>query len=120
MTTRFSGGPNIAMKVPPESYEKTIAFYRDTLGLEEIADLKPHIVFSFGACRLWIDRAEGVERAELWLEIEAHDMTHARGHLSPLHAPRADAIEPLPRDFDAFWIENPADVVHLVRKRPQP
>ena len=29
MAAKFSGGKNIAMKVPPHQYEATVAFYRD-------------------------------------------------------------------------------------------
>ncbi|MGY6741616.1 MAG: VOC family protein [Cecembia sp.] len=31
---RFSGGPNIAIKIPKIKYEATVAFYRDVLGME--------------------------------------------------------------------------------------
>ena len=30
---QFSGGANIAIKCPSHTYEQTVAFYRDTLGL---------------------------------------------------------------------------------------
>ena len=29
----FTGGRNIAMKVPPHLWEETVAFYRDLLGM---------------------------------------------------------------------------------------
>lgn len=34
---KFAAGRNIAMKVPPHLYEATVQFYRDVLGLKEIA-----------------------------------------------------------------------------------
>lgn len=33
---QFSGGRNIAMKVPPHVWEETVTFYRDILGLRQI------------------------------------------------------------------------------------
>ncbi|MGU3522152.1 hypothetical protein ACLBW2_03515 [Enterobacteriaceae bacterium C23F] len=35
MKTEIKGGIDIALKVPPHQYQQTIAFYRNTLGLEE-------------------------------------------------------------------------------------
>lgn len=54
---RFTGGVNIAMKIPAADYERTVAFYRDTLRmeLEEVADTgaptvsRSHTV-DFGPC----------------------------------------------------------------------
>ncbi len=37
---QFSGGANIAIKCPAHTYEQTIAFYRDTLGLPLIEEEK--------------------------------------------------------------------------------
>ena len=34
MTAKFSGGKNIAMKVPPRQYDQTVAFCRHTLEAE--------------------------------------------------------------------------------------
>ena len=34
----FSGGANIAIKCPYHTYEQTIAFYRDTLGLPVVEE----------------------------------------------------------------------------------
>lgn len=50
MTARpsFSGGRNIAMKVPPHEYEKVVGFYRDVLGLEQLEDKLPDVCFAFG------------------------------------------------------------------------
>jgi predicted enzyme related to lactoylglutathione lyase len=41
MTPMFSGGRNIAMKVPPHQWETTVAFYRDVLGWLEITTDDP-------------------------------------------------------------------------------
>ena len=52
----FSGGANIAIKCPYHTYEQTIAFYRDTLGLPLIEEEPEGCIFQFGPVRLWIDR----------------------------------------------------------------
>lgn len=66
---QFSGGRNIAMKVPPHVWEETVTFYRDILGLRQIDTHLPEVVFAFGANQLWIDKVDGLSQAELWLEI---------------------------------------------------
>ena len=42
---QFSGGANIAIKCPSHTYEQTIAFYRDTLGLPLIEEEKDGCIF---------------------------------------------------------------------------
>jgi catechol 2,3-dioxygenase-like lactoylglutathione lyase family enzyme len=71
MTTKvkFTGGRNIAMKVPPHVYEATVQFYRDVLGLKEITKHAPSVGFEFGSNQLWIDRVPGMSQAETWLEV---------------------------------------------------
>lgn len=114
----FTGGRNIAMKVPPHQWEQTVSFYRETLGLRELDnpfDGGPESVgFEFGANRLWIDRVPGVSQAELWLQVTTADTAVAADHLAA--APgvaRCDEIEPL-GTTSAFWISSPAAIVHLV------
>jgi len=36
MKPTFQPGRNIAMKVPAHEYQRTLAFYRETLALEEL------------------------------------------------------------------------------------
>ena len=36
MKPKFKPGKNIAIKVPVHEFDKTVAFYRDILGFEEI------------------------------------------------------------------------------------
>ena len=119
---KFEGGRNIAMKVPPEQWEQTVAFYREVLGMEEIEHeptQPPSVGFRFGANNLWIDRVETVSHAELWLEVNADDLGPAAEHLESQGVTRRDEIEPLGEDFQGFWISNPAAIIHLVSKRPQ-
>ncbi|MGY6709068.1 MAG: hypothetical protein ACXIVF_12145 [Rhizobiaceae bacterium] len=116
----YAGGPNIAMKVPPHQFDTTVAFYRDTLRLAEIDELKPNIVFAFGTNRLWIDPTPEIEQPELWLQLQTDDFSAATDHLEQFRSTRADGIEPLPEGFAGFWISSPAGVVHLASKRSDP
>ena len=45
---QFSGGANIAIKCPSHTYDQTVAFYRDTLGLPLIEEEKEGCIFQFG------------------------------------------------------------------------
>ena len=48
----FTPGKNIAMKVPIHEFDKTVTFYRDILGFQEIDASSPgdidSVVFKFG------------------------------------------------------------------------
>ena len=118
MSPRFSGGPNLAMKVPPHQWEATVAFYREVLALAELEAVDaepPSVGFAFGAMRLWIDRVAGMSQAELWLEVTTDDPQAAADHLAA--APgvaRVDEVEPLAPGSLRFWISSPAQIVHLV------
>lgn len=111
---RFSGGRNVAMKIPPDAYAATVAFYRDMLGLPVEVRAPDTAVVDFGHYRLWLDEVATVSQAEIWLEVVADDTSAAASHLAGAGTVRCDAIEPLPDNLDAFWIKSPASIVHLV------
>lgn len=102
------------MKVPPHEYEATVRFYRDVIGLAPLPAQPPEVGFEFGGKHLWIDRVESLSRSEVWLEIVTDDLAAAEAHLASEGVVRCDKIEPLPEGFKAFWVMNPASVVHLV------
>jgi catechol 2,3-dioxygenase-like lactoylglutathione lyase family enzyme len=102
------------LKAPPRQFERTVAFYRDVLGLEHLKTHGRSEAFRFGDCCLWIDRTPQLSQAELWLELQADDTTAAAAYLAQRGVARCDGIEPLPEGFDGFWIVNPAGIVHLV------
>jgi hypothetical protein len=114
--TTISGGVNIAMKVPAHQYEAVVAFYRETLGCEEIAG-REDISFRFGPNRLWIDPVPQISQAEVWLELVSSDFEGAARKLEAAGIARDDAIEPLPENMEAGWFFNPANIVHLLRKQ---
>ena len=111
---RFAPGRNIAMKVPPHLHEATVHFYRVTLGFEEVERQGDSVGFRFGSSTLWIDRVPGLSQAEVWLEVRTNDPDAAAAHLAAAGIVRCDAIEPLPEGLHAFWIANPASIIHLV------
>ena len=113
---KFTGGGNVAMKVPPHLYDATVHFYRDVLGLKEITKHAPAAGFAFGSNNLWIDRVSGLSQAEVWLEIVTDDIAVAAEHMKAAGVVRCDDIEPLPEGFHAFWISSPASIIHLVCK----
>jgi hypothetical protein len=112
----FRPGSNIAMKVPAFEYDRTVAFYRDILQLAALSASAASTVFDFGERRLWIDRCEHISQAEIWLEVTCADVAAARDHLTALGVRFCDDIESLPADVEGFWIVNPGNVVHLVRR----
>ena len=116
MSHWIDGGINIAMKVPTHRYEATVAFYRDTLGLEQITGPGDAIGFRHGPNQLWIDPVAGCTHAEVWLELFTPDFPEAAGKLAKAGVVRNDGIERLGPDFRGGWFFNPAGVVHLVRE----
>ena len=119
MNSRFAGGRNIALKVPPHQYDATVQFYRDVLGLKVLENHLPAVGFEFGSNQLWIDRVTGLSQAELWLEIITDDVPAASTHFKAAGVVRCDEIESLPEGFDGFWISNPASIIHIVSKPGQ-
>lgn len=115
----FTGGTNIAMKVPSHEWEATVGFYRDVLGLTALDPVDtdpPSVRFALGPVQLWIDRVDGLSQAELWLEVGTDDVAGAARHLDAAGVVRRDEIEPLPDEVDGFWIANPASIIHLVQR----
>jgi hypothetical protein len=118
----FTGGRNIAIKVPPHLWEETVNFYREVLSLKVIdkePTVPPSVCFEFGPNQLWIDRVDGMSQAEVWLELATSDTQAAASHLEAAGIIRRDEIEPLPEDLDGFWIQNPASIIHLVVKETE-
>lgn len=117
-TVSFKPGTNIAMKVPPHLVDDTVRFYQDVLGFKRIRDHEPHVVFAFGDKNLWIDSVPTVSQAEIWLEVVTDNADAAADALARAGITRCDEIEELPDGLSAFWISNPASIVHLVVGQP--
>jgi len=98
----FSGGANIAIKCPYHTYEQTIAFYRDTLGLPLLEEEPEGCILQFGPVKLWIDRVPNISHPDIWLELETNDTDAAAAYLKNHGVPRRDEVEQLREDFDGF------------------
>jgi catechol 2,3-dioxygenase-like lactoylglutathione lyase family enzyme len=110
----FTGGANIAMKCPAHTYDATIAFYRDTLGLPVVEEVENGATFQFGPVRLWIDKVPNLTHPDIWLELATNDTQAADRYLKVHGIARRDEVEELHNDFDGFFISDPSGVVHLV------
>jgi len=111
---QLSGGANIALKCPSHTYEQTVAFYRDTLGLPLIEEEVDGCIFQFGPSRLCIDKVPNLSQPDIWLELQTNDTEAAASFLKVNGVPRRDEIEQLREDFDGFFISAPAGVIHLI------
>jgi hypothetical protein len=105
------------MKLPPHVFDQTVAFYRDVLRLPVHEEKATHVIFQFGANRLWLDQTNHFSHAEIWLEITTDNVAAAADYLRGMGTVRRDEIEDLPEGFDGFWICNPANVIHLVSRK---
>ena len=92
---QFSGGANIAIKCPSHTYEQTVVFYRDTLGLPLIEEEADGCIFQFGPNRLWIDKVPNLSHPDIWLELETNDTEAASSFLKVNGIAQRDEVEQL-------------------------
>ena len=116
---KFRGGKNIAMKLPLNVFEQTVAFYRDVLRLTIVEQTEDSVAIEFGTQILWLDRVDHIRRPEIWLEIVTEDIDAAADHFINEGVARRDEVERLPEGFKGFWIANPADIIHLVAQQTE-
>lgn len=121
MEPSFTGGLNIAMKIPRADYDATVAFYRDVLGfelVEEDTSATPTVTRShrlrYGPVTLWLDRVDSYSRSDVWLELRTDDVPAAVRRLTEAGHPPCDEVEPITEPGVGHWIKNPAGVVHLL------
>lgn len=120
MEPSFTGGVNIAIKIPKSKYEATVHFYRDVLKLE-VAE-KPitnptvsrtHEV-KFGNNIVWLDCVDNYTHSEVWLELKTPDVDKATEHLQKNGVNPCDEIEQIPESM--HWIMDPAGTVFILSK----
>ena len=120
MKPKFSPGKNIAIKVPSHEFTSTVNFYKNILGLNQKDASSPDefdsVTFEFGDKNLWIDKIAGISQAEVWLEIQTDDAVEAKQYLEQQGCLIRDDIEPLPSDFNGFWLSSPSNIIHLVNE----
>lgn len=117
---RFTGGINIAIKIPKSKYDETVTFYRDILNLE--VEEKPidnptvsrtHQV-KFGNNVIWLDCVDNYTHSETWLELKTSDVSEATKYLNTKGVKTVDELEKIPEDM--HWIMDPAGTVFIVSK----
>jgi catechol 2,3-dioxygenase-like lactoylglutathione lyase family enzyme len=115
---RFSGGPNIAIKIPKAKYETTVSFYRNVLGMdvEERPITHPTISrthrMKFGSNVLWLDCVDNYSRSETWLELNVGNIPKATAFLQNQGISPCDELEEIPENM--HWITDPAGNVFLL------
>ena len=121
MKTKFEGGINIAIKIPKNKYEKTVAFYRDILSLEVTEKpisnptvSRTHLV-KFGPNNVWLDCVDNYTHSETWLEINTENVEAATRYLESHNIEMCDEFEQLPEDM--HWITDPAGTVMIVKRK---
>lgn len=122
MTPDFSGGMNIAIKIPKSKYEQTVRFYREVLKLEVEEKPIDHPTISrthrvkFGPNIVWLDSVDNYTRAETWMELLTPDVDAATRYLRSNGVEPVDEIEKIPENM--HWIQDPAGNVFILTKKP--
>ncbi|MGO1245550.1 MAG: VOC family protein [Sphingobacterium sp.] len=121
MESKFEAGVNIAIKIPKNKYEKTIAFYRDILQLrvEERPINNPTVSrtfeVQFGNNIIWLDCVDNYTHSETWLQLTVADVEVATKYLQANGVDTCDEIEEIPEDM--HWITDPAGTVFNLQKK---
>jgi hypothetical protein len=117
---QFSGGINLALKLPREKYVETIAFYRDTLGFRVLDETTPHPTVSqscrlqFGPMILWLDCVDNYPQPQVWLELNTNNLPGATQYLDQQGVATQDELEKIPEGM--HWIKDPSGTVMLLRE----
>lgn len=116
----FTGGPNIAIKIPRSKYADTVKFYREVLKLdveEQPIDSstvsRTHRV-KFGPNIMWLDCVDNYTHSETWLEIRTPDVQLAADYLRSRGVATVDELEKIPKEM--HWLMDPAGTVLLLCK----
>lgn len=115
---QFTGGTNIALKIPKHKYEETVRYYKDVLKLqvkeEPITNptvSRTHSVV-FGPNTLWLDCVDNYTHSEIWLEVNTQDVPTATEYLAENNITTKDEFEKIPSD--KHWITDPAGTVMIL------
>lgn len=120
METKFEAGINIAIKLPKNKYDETVAFYRDILKLEvkEVSIDNPTVSrthsVQFGINVIWLDCVDNYTHSETWLQLTVPDVEEATDYLRQNGIKTCDEIEQIPKSM--HWIMDPAGTVFNLQK----
>ncbi len=116
----FSGGINIAIKIPKSKYDQTVSFYKDILKLEVEEKPIEHPTISrthevkFGNNKVWLDCVDNYAHSEIWMELRTPDVEKATSYLKQKGIETCDEIEEIPEGN--HWIMDPAGTVFILDK----
>ncbi|MEJ1239355.1 hypothetical protein WBG78_14560 [Chryseolinea sp. T2] len=119
----FTGGPNIAIKIPRSKYADTVKFYRDVLKLDveeqpiDSATVSRTHRVKFGTNVVWLDCVDNYTHAETWLELRTADVPLAADYLRTHGVATVDELEKIPKEM--HWVMDPAGTVLLLCKPGQ-
>ncbi len=117
---RYSGGANIALKLPKDRYDQTVSFYRDVLGFaltpvdNPARPVSVSYRLSFGPITLWLDCVDRYPQAQVWLELQTAEPHAAVKDLVSHGARLVDELEDLPDGM--HWIKDPSGTVLLLNR----
>lgn len=120
MDISFSGGLNIAIKIPKSKYEATVAFYKDILKLEvtekpiDNPTVSRTYEVKFGNNIVWLDCVDNYTHSETWLELRTPDVKKATAYLKEKGINTCDELEEIPDN--THWIMDPAGTVFILDK----
>lgn len=117
---KFQAGINIAIKIPKNKYDQTVAFYRDILKLEveekpiDNATISRTHEVKFGNNIIWLDCVDNYTHSETWLQLTVPNVEEATGYLQLNGVHTCDELEELPENM--HWIQDPAGTVFNLQK----
>ena len=120
MENTFTGGVNIAIKIPKSKYEQTVHFYRNILKLEVTEKPIDNTTVSrthevkFGNNIVWLDCVDNYTHSETWLELKTPDVAEATEYLASQGVNTCDELEQIPESM--HWIMDPAGTVFILSK----
>jgi len=123
MDPKFEAGINIAIKIPKNTYEKTVTFYKDILKLpvQEVPVNNPTVSKThkvvFGQNVIWLDCVDNYTHSETWLQLTVPDVGIATQYLESNGVQTCDELEELPENM--HWIQDPAGTVFNLQGRDQ-
>lgn len=106
----FTGGNNIALKIPKFKYDETVHFYKEIISLPYLGFISASHAFQFGEITLWLDCMENYSRQDVWLEIQTNDRTAAAEYFQEKHIDRRDEVE-IHENSEGYWISDPSGTI---------
>lgn len=114
--TAFTGGHNIALKIPKYKYDETVHFYKNVLKLPYLGFRQESHAFQLGSSTLWLDCMDSYSQNDVWLEIETSDVKEAAHYLHENSVSRRDEVE-IHENSPGYWISDPCGTILRVNPK---